>query len=148
MGENRPRRTIPRTVWTLGFVSLFMDLSSELIHSLLPVLLVTTLGASVLTVGVIEGLAEAIALVSKVFSGAISDYVGRRKGLILLGYGLSTLTKPFFPLAGSVGTVFAARLVDRIGKGIRGAPRDALLADVAPENIRAMWEAFLEHCQY
>ena len=127
---------IPRTVWALGFVSLFMDLSSELVHSLLPVYLVSTLAASVLTVGFIEGIAEASALIVKVFSGAISDFFGRRKGLILLGYGMAALTKPLFPLASSVELVFAARLLDRIGKGIRGAPRDALIADVAPEAIR------------
>jgi MFS family permease len=127
---------IPRTVWALGFVSLFMDMSSELVHSLLPVFLVGTLGASMLSVGVIEGIAEATALIAKVFSGAISDYIGRRKGLILLGYGLAALTKPLFPLATSVETVFLARFLDRIGKGIRGAPRDALIADVAPSAIR------------
>lgn len=130
------RPAIPRTIWVLGFVSLFMDLSSELVHSLLPVLLVGTLGVSVLTVGIIEGIAEATALIVKVFSGAISDFVGRRKGLMLLGYGLAALTKPLFPLATSVETVFVARFLDRIGKGIRGAPRDALVADVAPPAIR------------
>jgi sugar phosphate permease len=119
---------IPPTVWMLGFVSLFMDMSSELVHSLLPVFLVSTLGASVLTVGVIEGLAEAAALIAKVFSGAISDYFRRRKALILLGYGMAALTKPLFPLAASAETVFIARFLDRIGKGIRGAPRDALVA--------------------
>jgi MFS family permease len=127
---------IPPTVWMLGFVSLFMDMSSELVHSLLPVFLVSTLGASVLTVGVIEGLAEAAALIAKVFSGAISDYFRRRKALILLGYGMAALTKPLFPLAASAETVFIARFLDRIGKGIRGAPRDALVADVAPPAIR------------
>ena len=127
---------IPKTVWTLGFVSLFMDLSSELIHSLLPVFLVTTLGASALTVGVIEGIAEATALIVKIFSGVISDFFARRKLLILLGYGVAALTKPLFPLAGSVDTVFTARFLDRIGKGIRGAPRDALIADVSPVGIR------------
>ena len=130
------RPAIPRTIWVLGFVSLFMDLSSELVHSLMPVFLVGTLGASVLMVGVIEGIAEATALIVKVFSGAISDFVGRRKGLMLLGYGLAALTKPLFPLATSVETVFVARFLDRIGKGIRGAPRDALVADVAPPAIR------------
>jgi MFS family permease len=129
-------RAIPRTVWMLGFVSLFMDMSSELVHSLLPVFLVSTLGASVMTVGVIEGLAEAAALVAKVFSGTMSDYFRRRKGLLLLGYGMAALTKPLFPLATSAETVFIARLLDRIGKGIRGAPRDALVADVAPPAIR------------
>ncbi|CAI8792384.1 Arabinose efflux permease family protein [Pseudomonas sp. IT-P253] len=127
---------IPRTIWALGFVSLFMDLSSELVHSLLPVFLVTTLGASALAVGVIEGIAEATAMLVKIFSGAISDFIGRRKGLLLLGYGLAALTKPLFPLAHSVEVVFTARFLDRIGKGIRGAPRDALIADVAPQEIR------------
>lgn len=127
---------IPRTIWALGFVSLFMDLSSELVHSLLPVFLVTTLGASALAVGVIEGIAESTAMLVKIFSGAISDFMGRRKGLLLLGYGLAALTKPLFPLAHSVEVVFTARFLDRIGKGIRGAPRDALIADVAPPEIR------------
>jgi MFS family permease len=127
---------IPSTVWALGFVSLFMDLSSELVHSLLPVFLVTTLGASALTVGVIEGIAEATAMLTKIFSGAISDFIGRRKGLLLIGYGLAALSKPLFPLAQSVEVVFTARFLDRIGKGIRGAPRDALVADVAPAEIR------------
>lgn len=129
-------RTIPRTVWALGFVSLFMDMSSELVHSLLPVFLVGTLGVSMLTVGLIEGVAEATALIIKVFSGAISDFIGRRKGLLLLGYSLAALTKPLFPLAASAELVFTARILDRIGKGIRGAPRDALVADVAPPAIR------------
>jgi len=137
LSESRPPApAIPRTVWALGFVSLFMDLSSELVHSLLPVFLVSTLGASALSVGLIEGMAEATALVVKIFSGAISDYIGRRKGLLLLGYGLAALTKPLFPLAHSVETVFTARFLDRIGKGIRGAPRDALVADIAPPAIR------------
>jgi MFS family permease len=141
MNSERPRANverlrIPRTIWALGFVSLFMDLSSELVHSLLPVFLVTTLGASALTVGVIEGIAESTAMLVKVFSGAISDYLGRRKGLLLLGYGLAALSKPLFPLAHSVEVVFTARFLDRIGKGIRGAPRDALVADVAPPAIR------------
>lgn len=127
---------IPRTVWMLGFVSLFMDMSSELIHSLLPVFLVSTLGVSVLAVGVIEGVAEASALVAKVFSGAMSDYFHNRKGLLLMGYGMAALTKPLFPLAASAETVFLARFLDRCGKGIRGAPRDALVADVAPPAIR------------
>ncbi|MGR9044294.1 MAG: MFS transporter [Gammaproteobacteria bacterium] len=127
---------IPKTVWTLGFVSLFMDLSSELIHGLLPVFLVTTLGASALAVGLIEGVAEATALIVKIFSGTISDFFARRKLLLLLGYGMAALTKPLFPLAGSIDTVFTARFLDRIGKGIRGAPRDALIADVAPVSIR------------
>lgn len=133
---NAERLRIPRTIWALGFVSLFMDLSSELVHSLLPVFLVTTLGASALTVGVIEGVAESTAMLVKIFSGAISDFIGRRKGLLLVGYGLAALTKPLFPLAHSVEVVFTARFLDRIGKGIRGAPRDALVADVSPPEIR------------
>jgi MFS family permease len=120
----------------LGFGSLFMDISSELIHSLLPVFMVTTLGASMVTVGFIEGAAEATAAVVKVFSGALSDYLGKRKFLMILGYALAAFTKPIFPLATSVGWVFTARFVDRIGKGIRGAPRDALLADLAPPKMR------------
>lgn len=130
------RSGIPRTIWALGFVSLFMDLSSEMVHSLLPVFMVTTLGASALTVGVIEGVAESTAMLIKVFSGAISDFMGRRKGLLLLGYGVAALSKPLFPLAHSVEVVFTARFLDRIGKGIRGAPRDALVADVSPPSIR------------
>lgn len=120
-------RAIPRGVWALGFVSLFMDMSSELIHSLLPLFLVTVLGVSVMAVGVIEGIAEATAAIAKIFSGAISDWMGRRKPLLLLGYGVAALTKPLFPLASGVGMVLAARFIDRIGKGIRGAPRDALV---------------------
>ncbi|WP_432218040.1 MFS transporter [Pseudomonas kribbensis] len=127
---------IPRTIWALGFVSLFMDLSSELVHSLLPIFLVSTLGASALTVGLIEGIAESMAMFVKIFSGAISDFIGRRKGLLLLGYGLAALTKPLFPLAHSVEVAFSARFLDRIGKGIRGAPRDALVAEVSPPEIR------------
>ncbi|KVW81395.1 MFS transporter [Burkholderia ubonensis] len=130
------RPAIPRTVWALGFVSLFMDLSSELVHALLPVYLVTTMGMSVAALGVLEGAAEATAMIVKTFSGAISDWLGRRKGLLLLGYGLAALTKPLFPLAGTPAVVVTARLLDRVGKGIRGAPRDALVADVAPPEIR------------
>lgn len=113
-----------------------MDVSSELIHSLLPVFLVTGLGASALMVGLIEGAAEATALVVKVFSGVLSDYWGRRKPLAVLGYGLGALSKPLFALASSAGLVLAARLIDRVGKGIRGAPRDALVADIAPPALR------------
>ena len=120
----------------LGFVSLFMDISSELIHSLLPVFMVTSLGASMFLVGVVEGVAESTALIVKVFSGAISDYFGKRKGLAVLGYGLGALSKPIFALALSVNWVLAARFMDRIGKGIRGAPRDALVADLTPLEIR------------
>jgi MFS family permease len=120
----------------LGFVSLFMDLSSEMVHSLLPMFLVGSLGVSMITLGLIEGIAEATALIVKVFSGAISDYFGRRKSLLLVGYGLAALTKPLFPLAHSAEMVFTARFLDRIGKGIRGAPRDALVADISPPEIR------------
>ena len=127
---------IPSSVWMLGFVSLLMDVSSEMIHSLLPLFMVTALGASALTVGVIEGLAEATALIVKIFSGVLSDYLGRRKGLALLGYGLGAFTKPLFALAPSAGVVLSARLIDRVGKGIRGAPRDALVADITPPELR------------
>lgn len=127
---------IPRGVWTLGLVSLFMDVSSEMIHALLPIYLVTVLGASVLTVGFIEGLAEATANITKIFSGALSDWLGKRKLLAAVGYGLAAFTKPVFPLAATVGWVVAARFIDRIGKGIRGAPRDALIADIAPAAVR------------
>jgi len=120
----------------LGFVSLFMDISSELIHSLLPVFMVTGLGATMLMVGIVEGVAEATALIVKVFSGTISDHLGRRKGLTVLGYGLGALSKPLFALALTVHWVFVARFMDRIGKGIRGAPRDALIADLTPPEIR------------
>lgn len=129
-------RSLPAGIWALGFGSLFMDTSSELIHSLLPVFMVVTLGASMVTVGVIEGVAEATASIVKVFSGVLSDYLGRRKFLMILGYTLAAFTKPIFPLANSVGWVFTARFVDRIGKGIRGAPRDALVADITPANLR------------
>jgi MFS family permease len=127
---------IPRSVWMLGFVSLFMDVSSELIHSLLPVFMVASLGASALAVGIVEGVAEATALIAKVFSGTLSDYFGRRKVLAVLGYGLGALSKPLFALAGTINAVLAARFIDRIGKGMRGAPRDAMVADLTPEPIR------------
>jgi MFS family permease len=129
-------RGIPKGVWVLGFVSLFMDISSEMIHSLLPVFMVSTLGASAFAVGLVEGVAEATALIAKVFSGTLSDYFGRRKGLTVFGYGLGALSKPLFALAGTVNAVLAARFIDRIGKGMRGAPRDALVADLTPEPIR------------
>jgi MFS family permease len=129
-------RAIPVGIWALGFVSLFMDASSELIHSLLPVFLVSVLGASALSVGVIEGIAEATASITKVFSGTLSDYLGKRKVLTVIGYGLAAVTKPMFPLAGSVGWIFAARFIDRIGKGVRDAPRDALVGDIAPAHLR------------
>jgi len=127
---------LPTAVWALGLTSLFMDISSEIIHSILPTFLVIGLGTSAVYLGVIEGVAEATACIVKVFSGVISDYLGRRKPLALLGYGMAALTKPLFPLASSAGTIFFARFVDRIGKGIRGAPRDALVADVTPPEQR------------
>ena len=127
---------IPRSVWALGLVSMLMDISSESIHALLPLFLTATLGVSVATVGFIDGIAEATASISKVFSGYISDRIGRRKPLILLGYGLGAIAKPLFAMAGSASLVLGARFADRIGKGLRGAPRDALVADVTPEAIR------------
>src|SRR5450631_2043574 len=138
---NAPRsilrwREIPVSVWALGLVSLFMDVSSEMIHALLPLYLVTVLGTSTLTVGIIEGIAEATALITKIFSGVLSDYLGKRKLLAALGYGLAAVTKPVFPLASSIGWLVAARFVDRLGKGIRGAPRDALIADLTPADLR------------
>jgi MFS family permease len=129
-------KSVPRTVWALGAVSLLMDLSSELVHALLPVYMTVVLGASMVAVGIVEGIAEATASAVKVLAGAVSDRWARRKPLLVLGYGLAMLSKPLFPLAGSVPLVLAARFIDRIGKGIRGAPRDALVADVTPEGLR------------
>jgi len=130
------RKRIPASIWALGGVSLFMDVSSEMIHGLLPLYLVGTLGASLLAVGWIEGIAEATASITKLFSGAFSDWIGRRKPLALAGYGLAALSKPIFPLAPTLSWVIAARFVDRVGKGIRGAPRDALIAELAPGELR------------
>ena len=138
--EHATERGLPRAVWALGLTSLFMDTSSELIHGLLPVFLVVTLGASATALGVIEGIAEATAQITRVFSGWLSDALGRRKALTVAGYGLAAATKPLFPLANSIGLVLVARFLDRIGKGIRGAPRDALVADLAPAEKRG--EAF------
>jgi MFS family permease len=135
-GKHSPLPALPAGVWVLGFGSLFMDTSSELIHSILPVFMASVLGASMVTIGVIEGVAEATAAVTKVFSGALSDYLRRRKAVLVFGYALAAFTKPVFPLATSIGWVFGARFVDRIGKGIRGAPRDALVADITPPAIR------------
>lgn len=129
-------RNLPRAVWALGLTSLLMDTSSELIHGLLPVFLVVTLGASATALGVVEGIAEATAQITRVFSGWLSDVLGRRKALTVAGYGLAAVTKPLFPLANSIGLVLLARLLDRIGKGIRGAPRDALVADLTPADKR------------
>ena len=129
-------RRIPTAIWALGLVSMLMDISSEMIHALLPVYMVSVLGTSTFAVGIIEGIAEATASITKVFSGALSDWLGRRKLLAALGYGLAAITKPIFPLAASLDWLIAARFVDRVGKGIRGAPRDALVADIAPPELR------------
>lgn len=130
------RSRLPRGIWVLGFGSLLTDVSSELVHSLLPLFLASVLGASVVTIGVIEGVAEATAAITKAFSGALSDYLRKRKFLIVLGYGLGALSKLVFPLATTIEWVFGARFADRVGKGIRGAPRDALIADLVPEESR------------
>ena len=129
-------RRLPPGIWLLGIASLFMDASSELVHSLLPVFLTSVLGASMLTIGIIEGIAEATVAITKLFSGALSDYLRHRKWIVVAGYALAAFTKPMFPLAQSVGWVFGARFIDRFGKGIRGAPRDALIADIAPPELR------------
>lgn len=134
--SNSSLRLMPAGVWILGLVSLLMDISSEMIHSLLPLFMVTTLGTSAFVVGLVEGLAESTALIVKVFSGVLSDYWKKRKGLAVLGYAVSAFTKPLFAVAPTAGIVLTARLMDRIGKGIRGAPRDALLADLTPPAIR------------
>ena len=136
MPDTHPLRRLPSSIWALGFVSLLMDISSELIHSLLPVFMLTVLGTSMLVIGLIEGAAEATALIVKVFSGVLSDYWGKRKPLAVLGYGLGAVSKPLFALATTSGFVLTARLMDRVGKGIRGAPRDALVADIAPPELR------------
>ena len=129
-------RHIPSGIWVLGFVSLMMDISSEMIHSLLPLFMVTILGTSTIAVGLVEGLAESLALVVKVFSGTLSDYLGKRKGLAVFGYALGAFTKPLFAVASGIDLILTARLLDRVGKGVRGAPRDALVADIAPTQLR------------
>jgi len=131
-----PDRRLPAGIWALGFVSLAMDVSSEMIHSLLPMFMVSVLGASAFTVGLIEGSAEATALIVKIFSGALSDYLGKRKALAVIGYGLGAVTKPLFAMSSSIGVILSARVIDRVGKGVRGAPRDALIADIAPPQLR------------
>lgn len=136
LGSKSVLRQIPSGVWVLGFVSMLMDISSEMVHSLLPMFMVTVLGTSAFTVGIIEGLAESTALIVKVFSGASSDYLGKRKGLAVFGYALGALTKPLFAISSGTGMVVTARLLDRVGKGIRGAPRDALVADITPSHVR------------
>lgn len=129
-------RRLPIGIWGLGFVSMFMDISSELVHSLLPIFMATVLGTSMVTIGIIEGFAEGAASITKIFSGAVSDFWGKRKFIAVAGYTLSAITKPIFPAATTIGWVFGARFADRIGKGIRGAPRDALVADIAPLELR------------
>ncbi len=129
-------KDVPAGVWALGFVSMLMDFSSEMIHALLPIYMVTVLGTSTLAVGIIEGIAEAAAAITKIFSGALSDWLGKRKWLAAFGYGLAAFTKPIFPLASSLTWLIAARFIDRVGKGIRGAPRDALVADLALPEVR------------
>jgi len=129
-------RQLPSGIWVLGLASMFMDISSELVHSLLPVFLATVLGASMTTIGLIEGIAEATAAITKVFSGVLSDYLRKRKFLLVTGYALAAFTKPLFPLATSVAWVFSARFIDRVGKGIRVAPRDALVADITAPQLR------------
>jgi MFS family permease len=136
MSAESSKEHLPRAVWALGLTSLFMDTSSELIHGLLPVFLVVTLGASATALGLVEGIAEATAQITRVFSGWLSDALRKRKALAVAGYGLAAATKPLFPVANSVGLVLLARFLDRIGKGIRGAPRDALVADLAPPEQR------------
>lgn len=129
-------KRIPMGIWILGFVSMFMDISSEIIYSLLPMFLAAGLGASATTIGIIEGIADATTPIVKMFSGALSDYLGNRKWLAVIGYGIGALSKPVFAIAPTAGVVFAARVGDRIGKGIRGAPRDALVADITPAGMR------------
>ncbi len=133
--EEKEHQRLPASIWALGFVSLFMDISSEMIHALLPVFIVTVLGASTVTVGIIEGVGEAAASISKMFSGWVSDRLGKRKALTVIGYGISAISKPLFALAPTASWVLAARFSDRIGKGIRGAPRDALVGDLAPPHL-------------
>lgn len=131
---SRPK--MPTSVIALGLISLLMDVSSELIHSVLPLFLTSLLGVSALWVGIVEGIAESTAAIVKIFSGALSDWIGRRKPLLLLGYGLAAVTRPLFPGAQNLSTVLLARFLDRVGKGLRVAPRDALLADITPPEIR------------
>ena len=136
MAEPAPRQKLPRSILVLGFVSLFMDISSEMVHALLPVFLVTVLGASTVTIGIIEGIGQATASISKLFSGWLSDRLGARKALTVIGYSLGALSKPLFAMAPTTSWVLFARFSDRMGKGIRGAPRDALIADLIPPEIR------------
>lgn len=136
MEKVRGSGALPASIWVLGCVSMLMDISSEMIHSLLPMFMVSTLGVSVAMVGLIDGIAESTTLIVKIFSGALSDYLGRRKGVALFGYAMSALSKPLFALAQGSGFLLFARLLDRTGKGIRGAPRDALIADLVLPGAR------------
>lgn len=138
MSSDRPatKIKIPRTVWVLGFVSLLMDISSEMIHALLPLFMAGALGASAIWIGLVEGIGEGTALIAKVFSGVVADRFGHKKHLVFAGYFLGVVSKPVFALAGCMPVVLAARFFDRIGKGLRGAPRDAIVADVTDESIR------------
>ena len=138
LADSRPQipPRLPGGVWALGVVSLLMDTSSELVHSLLPVFMATVLGVSMTTIGLVEGVAEAAAAATKVISGGLSDRLRRRKPIVVAGYALAAATKPLFPMAASVAWVFGARFADRVGKGIRGAPRDALIADITPPALR------------
>lgn len=133
--QQSDRPDIPKSIWVLGFVSLLMDISSEMIHCLLPLYLVSGLGASALTVGFIEGLGQSTALIIKVFSGVLSDYLGKRKNVVLFGYAMGALTKPIFAMATGIGMIFTAKIIDRVAKGIRSAPRDAMIADLTPRAI-------------
>jgi len=129
-------KKIPKSIWTLGIVSLFMDISSEIIHSLLPIFMVSILGSSIIAIGIVEGISEATFLLIRIFSGVLSDYLGKRKIISVIGYGISALSKPLFPLANSVSLILIARFFDRLGKGVRESPRDALIGDIAPKSIR------------
>jgi len=131
-------QAVPQGVWALGFVSMFMDISSDFINSLLPLYMSSVLGASVIFIGLIEGIAEALVLITKIFSGVLSDFIKKRKILTVFGYGLSACSKLIFPLASSLGLVVVARIIDRLGKGVREAPRDALMGELAPASIRGM----------
>lgn len=127
---------LPKQIWALGFVSLLMDISSESIQGVLPIYLISSMGATATTLGLFEGVTEAMALVVKVFSGSLSDWMKKRKPLVIAGYFMGAISKPLFALANSVSMIFFIRLFDRIGKGVRGAPRDALMADIVPNNLR------------
>lgn len=136
MKNKSVKSQLPTSIWILGFVSMLMDISSEIIHSLLPLFLTTSLGVSAFVIGIIEGLGESTALIVKIFSGVLSDYLGKRKILAVIGYALGALSKPLFAMASTSSMVLTARVFDRLGKGIRGAPRDALVADIAPYHLR------------